>query len=232
MDKHAFRTLNYGLYIVSSADAQGKYYGCVANTFQQVASEPPMVSVALNKENCTTECISSSKKFCVSVLSEAATMELIGKFGFHSSKELDKFDDTPFEVCESGVPVVVQSTAAVFDVDVVDTIEAGTHIMFVGQVRDAKVVSDEKPMSYAYYHSVLRGKTPPKASSYEGDSGDASSPSETSPSSDSPEASSPSGKTGWRCTLCGYIVEMDELPDDFKCPICGVGKEFFERIDL
>ncbi|MBE6115040.1 MAG: rubredoxin [Erysipelotrichaceae bacterium] len=30
------------------------------------------------------------------------------------------------------------------------------------------------------------------------------------------------------CTVCGY-EHTGELPDDFVCPLCGVGKEFFEE---
>lgn len=36
----------------------------------------------------------------------------------------------------------------------------------------------------------------------------------------------------WRCTRCGYTVDADELPEDFICPICGAGREEFERIEL
>jgi hypothetical protein len=41
-------------------------------------------------------------------------------------------------------------------------------MVFVGEVADAEVLSDAEPLTYAYYHSVLKGKTPPKASSYVG----------------------------------------------------------------
>lgn len=37
--------------------------------------------------------------------------------------------------------------------------------------------------------------------------------------------------TKWRCKLCGYEVEMDELPDDYTCPICGAGPEEFEKVE-
>ena len=242
MDKKAFRTINYGLYIVSSKDDQGKYAGCVANTFQQIASEPPLVSVALNKENHTTKCIMESKKFSVSVLAESATMELVGKFGFHSSKDVDKFEEASHQLSDEGVPVVTENTSAIFHMDVVDSVDAGTHILFIGEVTDAEVVSDERSMTYDYYHSVLRGKTPPKASSFNGGENDepgtsnasstAEPASESTTESSEADSGASSGRVGWRCTLCGYIVEMDELPDDFTCPICGVGKEFFERIDL
>jgi len=38
------------------------------------------------------------------------------------------------------------------------------------------------------------------------------------------------GKQVWRCTVCGYEYEGDELPEDYVCPICGVGAEDFERV--
>ena len=32
----------------------------------------------------------------------------------------------------------------------------------------------------------------------------------------------------WVCSVCGYIYEGEELPDDFVCPVCGVGPDKFE----
>ena len=34
----------------------------------------------------------------------------------------------------------------------------------------------------------------------------------------------------WECVVCGYIHE-GPLPDDFICPICGVGADQFEKLD-
>ena len=41
------------------------------------------------------------------------------------------------------------------------------------------------------------------------------------------------------CTVCQYIydptendnVSFEELPDDYTCPLCHVGKEMFEEIE-
>lgn len=37
----------------------------------------------------------------------------------------------------------------------------------------------------------------------------------------------------FQCDVCGFVyeTESDELPDDFACPLCGVGKEHFTKID-
>ena len=90
IDQTAFFSLSYGLYVISSKDAD-RAAGCVANTFQQVTSSPMQVSVALNKGNATTGVIRSAGRFSATCLAQDAPMELIGTFGFHCSDDLDKF---------------------------------------------------------------------------------------------------------------------------------------------
>lgn len=222
IDKKAFHSLSYGLYIIT-AEADGAAAGCVCNTFQQVTSEPLQVSVALNKQNATTETIRAAGRFAVSVLSQDATMELIGKFGFHCSKDVDKFADFAIERDGTGVPYVAEQAVARFSAHVVDELDLGSHILFVAEVDEAEALAAGDPMTYAYYHLVKGGKTPPKASSYLGADEPAQAP-----------AAEGSGETriAWRCTICGHIEYVDELPDDFECPICGMGKEVFERIEV
>lgn len=217
VDTKAFRNLSYGLYIVSSKK-EGKSVGCVVNTFSQVTSNPPQVSVAVNKENYTSQGIHETGAYEVAVLNESASMELIGKFGFHSSAEVDKFSDFETAVSEQGIEYVTQSSCAHFSVKVTQELDLGSHIMFLGEVVDAQPIEGDTPMTYAYYHQVKGGKTPPKASSYNG--GDEGVPQENKP------------KVAWRCKICGHIEYVEELPEDFTCPVCGVGRELFERIEL
>lgn len=236
MDLSAFFTLNYGVYIISSKDAEGNYVGCIANTFQQITAEPLQVSVVLNKDNCTTRSILDTKKFTASVLTEAATMEQIGTFGFRSSNEINKFEAMPFKTNNADIPAVIHNVAAIFYVNVTNTVDVGSHIIFIGEAEDAEVVSNDTPMTYGYYHNVLRGKTPPKASSYQGDAqANATAANNADNSSAASKAEPEEGskkRIGWRCTLCGYVVEADELPPDYACPICGVTRDMFERIEL
>lgn len=221
IDKTAFRSLTYGLYIISS-ERDGKSVGCVVNTFAQVTSEPAQVSVAINKENYTTEGIRATGAFEAVALSESAPMELIGTFGFHSSSDTDKFAACQSAASGQGLQYVSEHVAAHFSVKVSQELDLGSHILFVGEVVEAESFADEAPMSYAYYHQVKGGKTPPKASSYNGGDDDAA---EAPAAADGP-------KYAWRCTICGHIEYMDELPEDFTCPVCGVGRELFERIEL
>ena len=118
-------------------------------------------------------------------------------------------------------------------VRVLSSEDVGSHMLIVGEVEEADVLSTEEPMTYAYYHQVKGGKTPPKASSYEApDIADDANGSDASQPSDAGVGSGSTPRYGWQCQVCGYIVEIDELPDDFVCPICGVGKENFVRVEL
>lgn len=223
-DKQAFHSLSYGMYVIGTR-CDGRDYGCVANTFAQVTSSPLQVSVALNKDNATTAAVRQAGRFTASCLSEQADMQLIGTFGFHTSTELDKFAQHASARDEAGMPYVAEQCCAWFSARVVSELDLGTHVLFVGEVQEcAKVADAAAPMTYAFYHQVKGGKTPPKASSYLGEEQPAAAPAEST------AAEQP--KAAWRCTICGHMEYIDELPDDFVCPVCGVGKEFFERVEL
>lgn len=240
IDVKAFRSISYGLYLISSSTPE-RSAGCVVNTFAQVTSEPLQVSVTLNKENHTTQVIRESGRYTAACLAEEASMELIGMFGFQRSHEVDKFEPFIVERDSQGIPYVAEQTLARFSVRVTDSFDLGTHLMFIGLVEEAEVLSSGRPMTYAHYHEVKGGKTPPRASSYIADLEAPASVNDSEKASQAPneEGKSPSGPTeqrspryAWRCTICGHIEELDELPDDYICPICRATKDQFERIEL
>ena len=221
IDKKAFRSLTCGLYIIG-AHADGRDAGCVVNTVQQVTSSPAQISVAVNKDNATSDFIAKSGRFTAVCLTEEAPMEVIGRFGFHSSLDTDKFNGVPFARDAAGAPYISENVAARFSARVVQTVDVGTHLLFIGEVEESEAIGGQ-PMSYAFYHLVKGGKTPPKASSFEGDA---------SVETESDAAARQGARYAWRCTICGHVEYVDELPDDFTCPLCGMGKEMFERIEL
>lgn len=223
VDNTAFFSLSYGLYVISS-QTQDEMAGCIANTFQQVTSSPLQVSVALNKDNVTTGVVRAAGRFTATCLAQDATMELIGAFGFHCSKEHDKFAVCTVSYDGAGLPYIAEQACARFSVRVVQEVDLGTHVLFVGEVEEAETLAKGEPMTYSYYHKVKGGKTPPKASSYLPETGDTVMPAAAD--------NTPRPKIAWRCTVCGHMEYIDELPDDFLCPVCGVGKDMFERIEL
>ena len=90
MDIRALMDLSYGMYVISTK-YNNKDVGCFVNTVTQITAENPVISVSINKNNYTNEAIRKNKKFAISILSENTNKEVIGKFGFFSSKDTDKF---------------------------------------------------------------------------------------------------------------------------------------------
>ncbi len=229
IDRAAFHKLSCGLYIIGSK-AGGRFAGCVVNTVLQVTSKPFQLSVTLNKENATTKAVQESGRFTASVVDEAMGMETIGCFGFHTSAELDKFGEVAHAFDACGVPYLEQDCSAWFSCRVVDSIDVGTHVVFIGEVEENGVLAGPHPMTYSFYHLVKGGKTPPRASSY---TGEGSSSDVAADNAAGAKAAEGAGlKHAWRCTICGHIEYVDELPENFSCPVCGVGPEHFERIEL
>ncbi|MFG6336950.1 MAG: flavin reductase [Lachnospiraceae bacterium] len=199
MNTNALFQLSYGLYVAASK-FDTKMNGCIVNTVMQVTSNPLQIAVAVNKENLTCEIIQKSNMVSLSVLSETAPFSLFKHFGFQSGRETDKFVDYPFTMTGQELPYLKEHTSAFIDCNVINTVDLGTHMLFICSVNDCDVISDEKAMTYSYYHEFVKPK---------------------------PEASA---AKGWRCIVCGYVYEGEELPPDFICPWCKHGIEDFEKI--
>lgn len=227
IDRKAFRSLSSGLYIISSIDADGRLCGCVVNTLLQVASDPAQLLVSINKQNATADAVATSKRFCASVLSQDAAKELIGTFGFMTSTSIDKFAAFEHTSCDSGIARLTQDVLATFEVSVDSMIDVGTHIVFIGTVQSAEVTGEGTPLTYDYYHRVMRGKTPSKAATYN-DGDDMTADVVEVVVEEEPAEQ----KVGWRCKLCGFTVEgyPDGLPEDWRCPMCGAGRDLFEKV--
>lgn len=235
MDRKAFHQFTYGMFLVTAVAADGRRMGCVVNTAEQVTSDPYRVLLTLNKDNATCAAVQQTGKLAVTVLDERATMDLVGTFGFKTSAEVDKFAGFDVREVGGGIPWVADAAAAVLSCTVFDAIDAGSHMVFCAEVTDAQMCPDAAaPLTYERYRRVLKGSTPPKASSYVGDAPEAGT-SVAAPSGDAVAAGDtvPAALHHFRCMLCGYVHETvdEELPADFKCPLCGAGVDKFQRID-
>ena len=213
MDKKVLRNLSYGVYVVTSKD-KDRNIGCVANSIMQVTSNPSVIALSINHDNYTNKIIKETNIFGVSILKERADANIIGTFGFKSSKDTDKFNNIDYKEI-LGIPVL-KDTCGYMICKVIDTMETSTHTIFLGQVIESGDYTSENAMTYKYYHEYLKGSSPKNAPTYE---------------EKSIISADKDNKTKkWKCSICGYIYEGDELPDGFVCPICGVGKEKFELI--
>ncbi len=211
MNKNVFRNLSYGVYVISSLD-EGRCTGCIANSVMQITSSPATVALSMNHDNFTNSCIDKSGLFAVSILSEESDSSLIGRFGFQSGRNVNKFDGVAFTM-KSGLPVIDDSCGYIV-CRVIDRMETSTHTVFLGEVIDGDILDSAPAMTYAYYHNVIKGKSPKNAPTYI--------PEDT--------ISDDSGSK-WVCSICGYVYDgetpFEELPDDYTCPVCRQSKDKF-----
>ena len=218
MDNTTLFNLSYGLYVIGAKDGK-KNVGCVVNTVTQSTANPVTLTVCIHKDNYTNACIKQTKEFSVSILSEKAKESTIGVFGFSSSRDRNKFDGVPFGLTPSGLPYISEGVCGFLQCKVIDIVENWTHTIFIAEVQEAENLSKENPMTYAYYHKVIKGKTPKNASSYV---------------EETVKADASVGT--YICSVCnweypGSTEEFENLPDDYVCPICGVPKSEFRRND-
>ena len=205
MDKKAMYKLSYGLFILTAREGE-KDNGCVINTAIQAASTPNQISVCVNKANFTHDMIMRTGAFTISVISQKASFDLFKHFGFQSGKNVNKFAD--FKDCkrgENGIFYITQGTNAFISIKVEKTEDLGSHTMFVGEITDMEVLSDDTSATYEYYMNNIKPK--PDAVGKTAD-----------------------GKTIWRCKICGYEYVGEELPDDFICPTCKHPAADFEKV--
>lgn len=208
MDFKAFFKLNYGVYIVSTS-ADGKSAGCVINTLTQVTAEPARMSVALNKNNETLKLIQASGSFSAVVLSDDVSMDQIRRFGFQCSRAVDKFGGIPQGRDSLNNPYPTEGVCARFTCKVVSATDADTHVLLVAEVVEAETLNSAAPLTYSDYHLKKNGTTPPNAPSYQKET---------------------EKVVGYRCTVCGYILESDTLPADFICPVCKKDASYFVKL--
>jgi ferric-chelate reductase [NAD(P)H] len=165
LDREVFNHLSYGLYIVTSLK-EDRYNGQIVNTVLQVTSDPPRVAVVINKTNLTHEFISTSRIFGASVLDISAPMTFIGLFGFKSGRNVDKLAQVKFVEGATGVPLVTEHCLGILEARVIDEVDVGTHTLFVGDVISGEILGAGEPLTYLYYHTNLKGKSPKTAPTY------------------------------------------------------------------
>lgn len=175
--------------------------GCVVDAVSQVsAGDNPLIAVAVMKKNYTNELMHKNNTFALSVLSKDVNPEIIKTFGLNSMRDIDKFAETKTSEVES--LKVIDDSLGYMICEKVDTIENDTHTLFIGKLIEADVYKDDEAMSYGYYQDHKDELLKVKTEA---------------------------GKTAWVCLACGYVYYGEELPADFKCPICGVDASMFEK---
>ena len=228
MDPNVLHNIGYGMYVVASNKGDLSN-GQIVNTLFQITSQPVTVAVSINKQNLTHEFIEKSSRFSASILSKDAPLNFIGRFGFKSGRDGDKFGGVKVKRLASGCPVVLDYAIGYLEAKVINKLDCGTHTLFIGEMTDSSILKTGAPMTYAYYHEVKRGTTP-----------------KTAPTFIKGEGMTTGGTKmqKYRCEVCNYIYDpatgdpdngiqpgtaFESIPDAWVCPICGASKGQFVK---
>lgn len=216
MDLSVLNNISYGMYIITTKK-EHKNVGCFINSAMQITSKSKILAISLNKDNYTNEVLKQTRKCAISILNEKANQKLISKFGYFSSREINKFDEVNYQNINE-LPVVIEDCCGYIIGEVIRVIDVETHDIFLIRMEQMEKLSDDVPMTYRYYHEVLKGKSPKKAPTYQ-------------------EEKEEGKANRYQCSTCGYIyddskekIKFEDLPDNWTCPMCGVGKDKFIKL--
>ena len=204
MNKKAMDNLTYGLFVLTAKEGD-KDNGCIINTAAQVTTEPNRITIAVNKSNYTHDMVMRTGEFNISILTENSKMATYKHWGFASGRDVNKMDGLEIDLGQpasdeiaiqyrrsaNGIIFLTKETNAYISAKVVQTVDLGSHTLFIADVTDAEVLSDDNSVTYGYYQKNIK-----------------------------PAPEKTGDKKGFICTVCGYIYEGETLPKDFICPIC------------
>lgn len=203
MDNSVLYKLTYGLFMLSTKSSQ-KANGCITNTCMQIASNPARIAISVLNTSLTCKMIKESNIFALSLLDETCIYDTIKYFGMQSGRDVDKFTGIDMPLDCNGIPYLAWSTCAVISARVIDSTDLGSHTLFIAEICDMKKLSDNEPLTYSYYHEHIKPK---------------------------PDKKDDSKKiVKWRCKICNYYYEGEELPEDYICPLCAHGADDFEPV--
>ena len=229
MNTKALHSISYGMYVIGSRKGD-RLNAQIANTVVQVTSEPPSLSVCLNKQNLTHEFVRSSGAFSVAVLGKDTPLSYIGAFGFKSGRDADKFAGVNYKIGVTQSPIALDHALAYMEVKVTQEVDAGTHTTFIGNLVAGEVLKDGEPLTYAYYQQVKRGTTPKTAPSYV----------------ETKKEPAAKAMVKYQCSVCNYIYDpqlgdpdggiapgtpFEKIPDNWVCPVCGASKQEFAKLE-
>ncbi len=189
MNNGAMYKLSYGLFVLTAKQGD-KDNGCIINTAAQVTTTPNRITVAVNKANYTHDMIMETKEFNLSILTEDSKFDTFKQFGFQSGRDVDKLVEIEYKRSDNGIVYLTKDVNAYISGKVIDTVDLGTHTLFIADVTDADILAEQNSVTYTYYQQHI--KPAPK----------------------------PTAEKGFICTICGYIYKGDVLPEDYICPIC------------
>ncbi len=167
-DPRVLWDISYGLYAICCRDeANERSSGCIINTLMQVTAIPEQMAVSLSKENYTHKLVEKTGRFAVSILSEETDPFVISAMGFSSGEQRDKMAKLATIETPGGIKIPSDNICGWIEFEVFGSADVGTHTIFLARHVASEKLSDKMPMTYKYYHDVIKGKAPKKAPTYQ-----------------------------------------------------------------
>ncbi len=207
VDTNVLFKITHGLYLAGAADGD-RLVGSVVDSVMVAEAHPFQIMVSMGKNSATAQAVRKTQLMSLSVLGRDTPAAVIKTFGMRSSRDTDKWATIPHQMMQ-GVPVQTDAVAGLI-LKIAAVFETANHFVFLGDV--VRTISENMGpvLTYADYQATLKPKEGKMA-----------------------EEKQEPKQEKWVCTVCGYVYEGGEpfelLPDDYVCPVCGLGKDVFEK---
>ena len=120
-----------------------------------------------------------------------------------SGRDTNKFENLEgFKRADNGILYLNNHANMYVSAKVVEQHDLESHTLFIGEILDGEVLNSEESCTYGYYQTSIKPKP----------------------------VSTNSNTKKWVCSVCGYVYEGDEVPDDYLCPLCNHDKDAFELL--
>lgn len=144
----ALAKIPYGVSVVTMGRGGASVEnGLTVSWMSQVSFEPPMLMIAVDKLHYSVDLLRSTKNFCVNLLADQQTA-LAARFARQATTAEAKLEGVPQRAADSGAAILTDSVAY-FDCEVSSMVEAGDHLLVIGQIDDAAVLGERTPLTSA-----------------------------------------------------------------------------------
>lgn len=153
IDWNALYKVSLGLYILGAKDGN-RPVGCIVDAVMIAANKPCALAISCNNASFTKSCIEQTKELSLSVLPKDVDPFIIANFGFQSSKNIDKWNNTKH--IEFNQLPVLENALAHLSAKVVHHYRLESNTVFIAEITGAKLVRSGKELLYEDYRTYFK----------------------------------------------------------------------------
>ncbi|MDQ8184808.1 flavin reductase family protein [Pelagicoccus sp. SDUM812002] len=134
------RLIPYSIFAIGIGSDEAVSTALIASWVMQCSFNPPRVAVAIRKDSNSHQLMSEENRFTVNLLSKHQT-DLARILVKPHDRDEEKMTHVPHTLNAAGVPVIKEALAYL-DCQTVDTVDAGDHSIFIGEVLESHQIDD------------------------------------------------------------------------------------------